>query len=442
MTHTACDLHLSQRKILSTWWPLAASWLLMGLELPILSAVVARMADPEIHLAAYGGLVFPVALLIESPVIMLLAASTALSKDWPSYAKVRAFMAVSGVGLSGLHALIAFTPLFDWVIVPAFDPPPQIIEPARLGLMVMTPWTVSIAYRRFQQGVLIRFGRSRVVTQGTLVRLLTLCVMLTVGYAVRELPGIAVATGAIACAVVFEALFIGVRKRAVMGRLRAAALVSPPLTYRGFGRFYLPLALTELLGLLTFPLTTAAISRMPQALDSLAVWPVLSGLLFLITSIGIAYNEVVVALMDEPGSVPALRRFAWTLAWIMTLSLTMFVVTPAATVWLERISGLNPNLANLARISLWFALVQPGINVVRMWYQGSLIHSRQTRPVTEAVLFFLLGCGLVLLLGLAWARWPGAYVGQAAVLAGAVAEALWLRARSLPHIRARERAHG
>src|SRR5262245_48494125 len=41
---------LSMRNVFSTWWPLAASWLMMGLELPAVSAVIARLADPEIHL--------------------------------------------------------------------------------------------------------------------------------------------------------------------------------------------------------------------------------------------------------------------------------------------------------------------------------------------------------------------------------------------------------
>ncbi len=56
---------LSYKRILNTWWPLAASWLLMGAELPALSAFVARLPDPAINLAAYGGIVFPLALIIE-----------------------------------------------------------------------------------------------------------------------------------------------------------------------------------------------------------------------------------------------------------------------------------------------------------------------------------------------------------------------------------------
>ena len=60
----------------------------MSLELPALSAVIARLPNPDINLAAYGGVVFPLALILESPIIMLLAASTALSKDCASYQRL------------------------------------------------------------------------------------------------------------------------------------------------------------------------------------------------------------------------------------------------------------------------------------------------------------------------------------------------------------------
>ena len=181
---------LSQKKIFSTWWPLAMSWLLMSLELPALSAVIARLEDPEIHLAAYGGVVFPLALIIEAPIIMLLAASTALSKDWASYLKLRNYMLTASIILTGLHIAIAFTPIYYIVAERIIGVPTEIIEPARKGLMIMTPWTWSIAYRRFNQGVLIRFGHPRAVSIGTFIRLGTDVSVLLVGYAIGTLPGI------------------------------------------------------------------------------------------------------------------------------------------------------------------------------------------------------------------------------------------------------------
>ena len=55
---------VTSRDVWKTWFPLSLSWLMIGIELPLLSAVVARLANPEINLGAYGGVVFPLSLLI------------------------------------------------------------------------------------------------------------------------------------------------------------------------------------------------------------------------------------------------------------------------------------------------------------------------------------------------------------------------------------------
>ena len=170
------------KRILETWWPLAASWLLMSAELPAISAVLARLNDPEVHLASYGAVVFPISLIVEAPVIMLLAASTALAKDWSSYVKLRRYMHIMGGVLTAIHVVIAFTPVFDFIVEQVIQIPPRIVEPSRIGLMIMTPWTWSIAYRRFNQGVLIRYGQSKVVSVGTSIRLIMDASVLLTGY--------------------------------------------------------------------------------------------------------------------------------------------------------------------------------------------------------------------------------------------------------------------
>ena len=71
--------------------------------------------------------------------MMLLAASTALSKDTPSYQMLRRFMMVSGAALTGLHVLIAFTPLYYFVAVNILGAPAEIIEPGRIGYWFCFP---------------------------------------------------------------------------------------------------------------------------------------------------------------------------------------------------------------------------------------------------------------------------------------------------------------
>lgn len=429
------SLQLTTRRIFTTWWPLAASWALMGIETPALSAIVARLVNPEIHLAAYGGIVFPLALIIESPIIMLLAASTALSKDWASFAYVRRYMMTASAILTALHILVAFTPLYYLVAEGILGAPPEIIEPARLGLMIMTPWTWSIAYRRFHQGVLIRFGRSRMVSVGTIIRLAADLTVLGIGYLIGSIPGIIVATSAVAAGVVSEAAYIGIVARPVLrGPLRDAPTVKPALNLQSFAAFYIPLALTSLIMLIVNPIGSAAVSRMPQALESLAVWSVVTGLIFLLRTLGVSYNEVVVALLDEPKAAPRLWRFALWLGSGTSILQLIVAATPLSAIWFEGLSGLRPELAAMARIGVWITVPLPWLVTMQSWYQGNLLHMRRTRPITEAVVIYLLVDIIILAAGIAWQGMPGLYIALAALMLAMVVQTfwLWLRFRAIP----------
>ncbi|MCP4535341.1 MAG: hypothetical protein GY831_29480, partial [Delftia sp.] len=371
--------------------------------------------------------VWPLALLIESPIIMLLSASTALSKDWDSYRKLRRFMMWAGAVLTLLHILIVCTPLYYLVVVRIIGAPAEIVEPARIGMIIMIPWTWAIAYRRFNQGALIRFGHARAVGLGTVIRLIAGGTVMATGYLIHDLPGIVVATGAIITGVVTEAIYAGLRVRPVLrGPLRQAAPAEPPLTLRSFLEFYAPLVITALLGMLSHPIISAALSRMPNAVDSLAGWPVIAGFVFILRSFGYAYNEVVIALLDEPHATRVLRRFAIAMAALTSTALLTVAATPLAAFWFGRVSALSPSLVDMARVGLWIALPAPGLNVFLSWYQGALVHSRRTRAVTEAVAILLLATGAVLAAGVAWGQVTGLYVGLAALWIGLLAQTVWL----------------
>jgi hypothetical protein len=419
------------RTVFSVWWPLAASWLLMGLELPLVSAVVARLEEPRLSLAAYGAVVFPLALMIESPIIMLLSASTALSRDAASYRLIRRFMWTVAGGLTLVHVLLAFTPLYDLVISRVMGIPDAVAEPGRIGLRMMTPWTLSIAYRRFQQGVLIRFGHSRAIGVGTMVRLGTNAVVLGAAYAHGAVPGIVAGSAAVALGVLAEAVYAGIRVRPVLrDHVWPAPPAAEPLTHARFMRFYTPLMMTPILMFFAMPLTSAAMSRMPLPIESLATWPVLLGLVFALRSVSFGLNEVVVSMLERPGAAPALRVFTARLALATSVALVAMAATPLGGLWFARASALAPELVKLAREGLWIACLLPAITAYQSLYQGTLVHAHRTRGVTEAIVVYLATVFAVLALGARFTGWPGIYVGVAATVIGNGAQTVWLRWRA------------
>ncbi len=428
---------LTSKRIFNTWWPLAASWLLMAIELPLISAVIARLPYPEISLAAYGGVITPLALIIESPIIMLLAASTALSKDWASFQKLRRFMMVAGASLTFLHILIVFTPLYYFIVEQVMDVPQVIVEPAHIGLIIMIPWTWSIAYRRFNQGALIRFGHSKTVSMGTLIRLLADVIVLAVGYSIKTIPGVVVATSAVAAGVLCEAIYSGIIIHPVIEReIKPAPVVQPALTRHAFFAFYIPLVMTSLLSLLAQPIGAAALSRMPNALESLAAWSVVSGLLFMFRSFGIAFNEVVVALLDEKQSSRKLWSFAVNLIFATSLAWLLIIATPFSAFWFKTISALPPSLATLSQTAIWITLLMPALAVLQSWYQGSILHSHKTRGITEAVIIFLFVNIITLTIGVLWGQVTGLYIGLVSFMLSTLVQTGWLWFRSRPAIRA------
>lgn len=415
-------------RVARLWWPLAASWLLMGVELPLVTAVVARLENPEVNLAAYGSIVFPVSMVIEAPIIMLLAASTALSRDRAAYASLRRFTHGAGLLLTLLHVVVAFTPLYDAVVGGLLGSPEPIREPARLGLQLMTPWTWAIASRRFQQGLLIRSGRPRAVGLGTAMRLAGDLLVLTVGYHLRW-PGIAVAGASLATGVCCEAAWTAYRVRPAIAELSPSP-VEPVLRGGAFARFYVPLAMTSLLYLLVEPIGAAAMARMPRALDSLAVWPALFGLIWVTMGTGVAFQEVVVSLLPRPGAAAALRRFTRRLAIANAAPVLLLAATPLGGLWFSRVSALPAALASLAAAALWLGPPLPALAVFHSWFQGTLVHTRLTRAIPESLALYLVTVSSIATAGVWWARTPGLYVALSALVSGATAQALWLRYRS------------
>ena len=417
----------TMRSIAIAWWPLALSWLLMGIELPMISAVVARLPDPSVQLAAFGGVIFPLALLVEAPVIMMLAASTALSTNLIAFRILRSFMTKLAIAMTLLHILIAFTPLYDWCIVPVLDIPKDIIEPSRLGLMIMTPWTWAIADRRFHQGLLIRFGHRSAVAVGTGIRLGVTVSVLLIGWLLLQAQGVVVAASALTFGTLSEAAYARYRARAVIqGPLCDAPLDDTVVKGRALLRFYVPLALTPLLVIAMQPLGSAGIDRMPNAVVSLAVWAPLNGLVFMCRSSGLAFNEITISHCKNRNALPSLRRFAWLAGGLLTIAFSAIAFTPLGGFWFQTVMGLEPDLARLGTSSLWIACLIPLLTFLQSLYQGILVQAHQTRAVTESVILFLLVTCAILGVGIAMQPDHGLTAVLIALTFGNIAQAGWL----------------
>lgn len=423
---SSASASLTMRMVLATWWPLAASWVLMGVEMPLITAVLGRLPDETVQLAAYGGVFFPLSLAIEAPVIMLLAASTRLCDSPTNYRFLQRFSRVLGIGLTGVHGLIAFTPLFDLIVVPLLDTPEAVVEPARLGFQFMLPFTIAVAERRFHQGVLIRFGRQRQVGIGTLIRLVGTSTPLVIALVVGAENGAAIAGIAISCGVVSEAIYARICVFSVERGPMLTAVSERVLDLATTIRFYFPLALTSVLSLASYPFCSAGINRMPEALTSLAIWSAVSGLGFFTRSSGMAFNEVVIRHAGDPGGRRALRRFMLIAGTIMSGIVALIAATPLGEAWYIGLERIPENGMNLARIATWLLIPMPFLTFLISYWQGLLVDVHETRPISEGVAIGLTTIAIVLVAFVWIGTLGGAVAATLALTLASIFQAAWL----------------
>ncbi|MGC9348133.1 MAG: hypothetical protein ACP5JG_08360 [Anaerolineae bacterium] len=427
---------MTMRRLLKAWWPLAAGQMLMTLGSPARNSVMSRLPRAEINLAAWGGIVFPMALIMSAPVIMLISTANTLITDLQSYRKLRRFMLILSLGLVAVHATIALTPLYEFFARQILGAPEETIDPGRIGMIIIIPWAWALAFRRFHQGLMISYNHSKAVGLGTLFRLGAIAIALAIGFALPGVSGIVVGAGATVAGVVTEAVYAGLRARPIIKHeIPKKNEDEESLTQRQLLAFYLPLIATSYLTIVVQPIRSAAINRMPAALASQAVWPVVGSLMRLLRSPAFALRETTVSLLEEPRAFTHLRKFTIAMAAASLGGALLVTATPLAEIWLRDLMALQPNLIDLGRRGLWFAILIPAAVAGISLYQGTLTHVQQTRAITEAMALYLLVITAVLGTGMLLQRYDGLYVTVAAFSVGRLAQVGWLWWRSRPYRR-------
>ena len=428
---------LTYPRIAAFWLPLAGTWLMMAAEGPYLAAIIARLDQPTENLAAFG-VAFALAIIIEAPVIMLMAASTALVTDAASYAALRRFTYTLAAGLTLVQVVAVLPPVFDWIALSLIGLPPDVARLTHHGLAIMLPWPIAIGYRRFRQGLLIRRRLTRLVTCGTAVRLAAMSAAALAAARVPGLQGVHVGTIALATGVVVEAAASRIMTRGVVAELLAGP--SPPaatdgrasrpvdaLTMPAIFRFYLPLAMTSLLAMAVQPAVTFFVGQSRFALESLAVLPVIHGLTFLFRALGLSFQEVGIALFgDRWEQYRPIRNFGWMLAAFAAGGLGLIVFTPLAAVWFEDVSGLSPELTAFALLPAQILALLPAGSVWICFQRAVLVHARRTAPITWAGIFEVAVVVVLLTITTQVLSWVGAVGAATAIVGGRLAGVLFL----------------
>lgn len=411
------------------WSPLAATWMMMAVEGPLIAATIARLPDPTLNLAAHG-VVFAIAILVEAPVIMLMTAATALVRDRESLRKLWIFAQGLNVLATALVLLLLLPFVFEPLVLGLLALPGDVADLIYGSLWIFLPWPGAIGYRRFIHGVMIAAGQTRQVALGTVFRLATMAGTAFTLPVFTDLHGAWIGAASLSAGVCVEALAARLMAAGAIRRFRAVSAeesITPAPGYRGILSFYFPLALTSLVALSTHPILTFLVGRARDPLESLAILPVVHALSFFFRAMGLSYQEAAIALMGkEFEHRPAVGRFALGMGLATSVGYALIVVTPLFGVWFEGISGLTPELSAYARIPALVLIPLPALGFWLAQQSAVMVLKRRTKAITMATTLGLAGIAVVFPV-MAWGLgWIGATAAFVAFLVGRVVSNLYL----------------
>ena len=433
-TRRSDSARLTTPAVLRFWLPLAASWLLMATESVVVNAIIARTAEAKLQLAALG-VALSLAYAVESPIISLLTASNALARDRDSFRLLRRFALVLNALVTAAMLLLSLTPLFNIAVVRLIGAPTEIAAKVRPTLWALTLWPAAIGFRRFHQGVMIWHGYTRQIGYGTAIRLCTAVGVSLAGLIWGRLDGATVGGLALGASALAESLYVWYVAQPAVQKVKRADTPAEktPLTWHALLRFYAPLALTSAITLSTTPLINAGLARSPYPVESLAVWPVVSGQLFALRSFGLSLQEVVVALLNGPAAMKTLRRFAMMVGVGSLALLLLIAYTPLASWWQQQIAGLSEELTVFAVAALRLAVLLPVLAVVVNMLRGIVVTGKATSGIAQATVLNLVALGSVLLIGARLSLLPGASLAAVALTVSQLTESVWLWCRARLH---------
>jgi hypothetical protein len=360
------------------------TWLMMAAEGPFLAAIIARLPEPKYNLAAFG-VAFSLAVLVESPILMILGASTALVKDRQSLLKLRNFTYTLNGLLTLFMVLLIVPPVFAFVTQTLLGLPERVSNLTFRACVVLIPWPAAIGYRRFYQGILIRSNLTRRVAYGTVLRLSAMALTGLICFLFTRMEGALAGGLSLSIAVCAEAVASKVMARSAEKEILSGGSAQSMMSYADMTRFYYPLALTTILGVGLVPVVTFFLGHSRMPVESLAVFPVINSLVFIFRSMGLSFQEVGIALLGEKNQgYRPLRKFAFLLGLFVTGALGLVAFTPLSSVWFHHVCGLSRELYELALLPTQLMVLMPGLMVLLSFQRSILVNSRRTQPITLA----------------------------------------------------------
>ncbi len=367
------DSPLTLRRFVRFYAPLAATSLLLTVTNPLLTAALARTANPAAALAGYS-VAFALCGVLYSPLLVVQQVAATRLLEGRDLEPVRRFALVTGVLFSMLAAVVAFTPFGEWVFSGPIGVRGNVLSEALEAMRLLWPVPLLTGIRATHQGRLVAGHRTHPIAAATGTRTAVLAV---VAFGLAWTAGGAwVGGAAFTAGLIVEASVVGFARAPEPHREGADDVT---LLEAGLGegdellRFSAPLMLNVLLWWSTPLIIDAVLARTPEPELALASFAVVEAVAWFLTAPVGQLQHASIALVEDRPSHGKVRLWGGVLAAGVFAFLGAMAM-PGVREWhLDLVFSLEPGLLAHAARALPVAALYPLLYGHRQFYQGLFI---------------------------------------------------------------------
>lgn len=414
------------------WWfflPLALTFSLITFSHTLVNGALAKLPRPEAALAGYA-VARSIMHLAQNPTMMVRQVVTSLVVDDASYRLVRRVIYRLMFIMSGAIALLGWTPVGERLLQATMGLEGEALRHTVLALRVFTVFPFFSVNRNLGQGLAILARANHLVPVATVMRLLTLAVLLAVFVRWRPLPGGAMGALAFTLTMLVEASVLFWVSRPAVRELQRKREPRAPLTARQVLDFYVPLMGTTLVAALTIPLVQAGVGRSGDAETQIAAFAVTWALSMVITSPAnmIHQSSLTFTRSGTHAAYGRTVRFALFVGLALSTVTAVIAFSPLGHGLLVQ-GGATPQLLDVARRTLQVFSLMPLIRAWREHCWGVLMQKRETKAITHGKTISISTAIAVMVIGLALRVEDTAVLAASALVIGETVEGIILYRR-------------
>ena len=398
---------------------------LMMISHAVISAFLARMADPEPVLAAYS-IAFYFHATIGSPIWACQFVAVSFIRDRASMRRLLHFsLQVAGV-ITLVMLAVGLTPLGIWLFRTLFGAGPEVAAAAQRCALIFTFVMLFAVVRSLVYGLFMVERKTIYVTLGTVVRLAGLAVVLA-GLTLF-IEGAEVGAIALVACIGIETAFGVVVARPFFRRLPAG---SHPPSYRELWKFSWPIMIMQTAESGVIFTVNLFLGRLVRPELALAAFGLLDSLMRLLLSPLRNVIQTVQTLVRFRRDVRVIIIFAAIVGGGFAGMMLLFHLEGVRTFALEGVMGLPPHMAEYVAPALAYGFLLALTMAAASLARGLLIAAKRTGAIAIAsgVRLLMVGAigGAAILLGMT----NGALIGMYALIGAFLAESAVLLARLL-----------